>query len=249
MPRSRARAAARSQYSSFATEVPLTGALTCGEQLRFYALTIPALNASSRPPPARRRWRSNRFAGSRRHAGRPVVGRLVPATARGDPVVGFAFHTVSDELGRARTPARRWRSRWARGSWRTRLAVVVVVHQPATELLAFFDQVIAVRPGGAGCGASPQPSATRRRAPAAAARAGGEPADVLLGALQAAISSRRRPTSYPPSFRPRRRRWRSASTRGASGPRRSKQLASTARAARAKCLGISRRPCCWRWCS
>ena len=67
------------------------------------------------------------------------------------------------------------------------LAVVVVVHQPATELFALFDQVIAVRPGGAGCDvASPQAicdavAALRPRRPELAAN----PADVLLGdALQ-----------------------------------------------------------------
>ena len=63
------------------------------------------------------------------------------------------------------------------------LAVVVVVHQPAAELFALFDQVIAVRPGGAGCDvASPQAicdavAALRPRQPNLAAN----PADVLLG--------------------------------------------------------------------
>mmetsp|Transcript_6785 Transcript_6785/g.20097 ORF Transcript_6785/g.20097 Transcript_6785/m.20097 type:complete len:932 (-) Transcript_6785:368-3163(-) len=48
------------------------------------------------PPPARGGGGARDGpAGPRRHAGRPVVGGLVPATARGDPVAGLAVDSLS----------------------------------------------------------------------------------------------------------------------------------------------------------
>ena len=189
-PRSRAWAAARSQYSSFATEVPLTGALTCGEQLRFYALTIPALNAST----AARLQRAAAVAletGLKAHDG-TRVDRLSEGLYRRLLVAIRLLVLPSilclDELTTGQDAGTALALTMGAGQLARRgLAVVVVVHQPAAELFALFDQVIAVRPGGAGCDvASPQAicdavAALRPQRSDLAAN----PADVLLGdALQ-----------------------------------------------------------------
>jgi len=185
-PRSRAWAAARSQYSSFASEVPLSSALTCGEQLRFYALTIPALNASS----AARLQRAAAVAletGLRAHDG-TRVDRLSEGLYRRLLVAIRLLVLPSilclDELTTGQDAGTALALTVGAGQLARRgLAVVVVLHQPAAELFALFDQVIAVRPGGAGCDvASPQAicaavAALRPRRSDLAAN----PADVLLG--------------------------------------------------------------------
>ena len=178
-PRSRAWAAARSQYSSFASEVPLSGALTCGEQLRFYALTIPALNASS----AARLQRAAAVAletGLRAHDGTRVdrfseglYRRLLVAirllvlpsilcldelTTGQDAGTALALTVGAKQLAR-------------RG-----LAVVVVLHPARGRALRPLQSGHrrATRRRGLRRGLAPGHLRRRRRAPAAAVRPGGE---------------------------------------------------------------------------
>ena len=155
--RTRAWAAARTQFSSFSTEIPLSCSLSTGEQLRFYALTIPIRGAST----AARLERADAVA-------REIGLSEHDATRTGDLSEGqyrrllvairllvLPSVLALDELtsGQDATTAlalMRGATRLARRG----LTVLVVIHQPSSEVLDLFDKVLCVRPGGDGCHAA-----------------------------------------------------------------------------------------------
>ena len=138
-----------------------------------------AERVNSRPPPARGGGGArDGLAGPRRHAGRPVVGRLVPAITRGDPVVGLAVDSLSRRTHDG--PGRRHGA----GAHDGRGAVGATRLGGGRRRAPAGDGALRpLRPGhrraarrrGLRRRLAASHLRRRRRAPAAAARAGGEP--------------------------------------------------------------------------
>jgi len=186
--RSRAWAAARSQFSSFASELPLSGSLTCGEQLRLYALAVVPVRREAfgradevsaevglRPHDATRvdklsEGQYRRLLLAIRLLALPSVLALDELTSGQDSATALALTAGVANLAR-------------RG-----LTVLVVIHQPSSEVFSLFRRVIAVRADGDGCDvAAPRDVAAavaslRRTQPGLALNA----ADVSLEALRGA---------------------------------------------------------------
>lgn len=193
VPRSRAWAAERTQLSSATCDLPLSGALTLGEQLRYYALTIPlqapVATRLRRAAAVQREVRLEGHDGTRvdklsegQHRRLLLAIRLLALPS----VLALDELTSGQDAATALALMRGAAALAARG-----LNVVVVIHQPSAEIFALFDKVLALRSGGDGCDvARPEDvadaaAALRGTAPDVALN----PADVLLEARRELIDA------------------------------------------------------------
>ena len=193
VPRSRAWAAERTQLSSATCDLPLSGALTLGEQLRYYALTIPLQAPVAarlrRAAAVQREVRLEGHDGTRvdklsegQHRRLLLAIRLLALPS----VLALDELTSGQDAATALALMRGAAALAARG-----LNVVVVIHQPSAEIFALFDKVLALRADGDGCDvARPEDvadaaAALRGTAPDVALN----PADVLLEARRELIDA------------------------------------------------------------
>ena len=150
----RSWAAERAQLSTLSRELPLFGALTLGEQLRYYALTIPSLSA----PKWARLERADdvaRESGLRSYYG-TRVDKLSEGTHRrllvAIRLLALPSILALDELTSGQDAATALSLvRGAAQLAERGLTVLVVIHQPSAEVFALFDTVVALKPKGDGC--------------------------------------------------------------------------------------------------
>ena len=193
VPRSRAWAAERTQLSSATCDLPLSGALTLGEQLRYYALTIPLRAPADarlrRAAAVQREVRLEGHDGTRvdklsegQHRRLLLAIRLLALPS----VLALDELTSGQDAATALALMRGAAALAARG-----LNVVVVIHQPSAEIFALFDKVLALRADGDGCDvARPEDVADAAAALRGTARdVALNPADVLLEARRELIDA------------------------------------------------------------